>query len=325
MSISPDLFNHRPKAKRTRLPKVSSQLEGSPEVAVGKGNFPPWLHRTLPRGKRLKQTHSILDSHKRHTVCEEAKCPNLLECYSKKTATFLALGKDCTRSCGFCSIDHLKNPGYLDPAEPERIAQSIAELGLRHAVITMVARDDLSDGGAGQLVKIVERIRKEQPGVTVELLTSDFEGNKSALDQIIALEPEIFNHNIETVQELTPRVRHKATYERTLEVLQYVKEKNPKQWIKSGLMVGLGETKEQVHQTLKDLAAIGCDIVTMGQYLQPTRKQLVVKSFVSPAEFDEFAEHGRSIGIKQMYCGPFVRSSYNAINILDALKKDLND
>ena len=242
-----------------------------------------------------------------------------MECWSKKTATFLAMGKECTRNCGFCDIDFTKSPKPVEHDEPERIADSVKKLGLRHVVITMVARDDLADGGAAHISNIIKEIRKQVDGVTIEVLTSDFAGNQEALDIVLSAMPEIFNHNIETVRALTPRVRHTATYDRTLSILHQAKNrrKSPNMLVKSGLMLGLGESKKEVEETLQDLSQAGCDIVTIGQYLQPNRRKLLVKSFVHPYEFKFFEDFGRSIGISHMYCGPFVRSSYNADLILE--------
>jgi lipoic acid synthetase len=285
------------------------------------GRFPKWLHRSLPKGGGLWKTEGVMRENRLHTVCEEAKCPNILDCWSRKTATFLILGKQCTRNCGFCDIAFTQTPPPVDVEEPTRVAESVAQLGLKHVVITMVARDDLSDGGAEHVASTVKAIRKLHPQTTIELLTSDFSGNLSSLDLIIECEPDIFNHNIETVRELTPRVRHKATYDRTLSVLNYVKTKNKKIWVKSGLMVGFSETENQVYHTIDDLKETGCDIVTIGQYLQASRRKLLVKAFVTPEQFGKYAEYGRRIGIQHMYCGPFVRSSYNADIILNNLKK----
>jgi lipoyl synthase len=290
------------------------------QKAVGPGRFPSWLHRQLPKGGNLWKTDKILEETRLHTVCEEAKCPNLFECWSKKTATFLVMGKACTRNCGFCSIDFNKTPNALEKDEPERVAEAIIKLGLRHAVITMVARDDLPDGGSAHMVRIVNEIRRRNSAITIELLTSDFEGNRESLDRIFAVKPEIFNHNIETVRELSGRVRHKATYDRTVEVLAYAKSHSNQMLIKSGLMVGLGETKEQVEETLKDLANAGCDIVTIGQYLQPNQRKLLVKNFITPDQFKQYEQFGYSIGMKHMYCGPFIRSSYNAEVIMDKIR-----
>lgn len=311
-----DKFDNKPQVKNRRLNILPENPEkADPDRAVGIGRFPSWLHRNLPKGGNLWHTGKILNQNRLHTVCEEAKCPNLLECWSKKTATFLVMGKECTRSCGFCDIDFSKQPKGLEEDEPKRVAQSVQELGLKHVVITMVARDDLVDGGAKHLVKIVEEVRRQVSGVTIELLTSDFHGNLSALDTVLECKPEIFNHNIETVRELTPKVRHTATYERTLQVLKYAKKKRDL-LVKSGLMVGLGETESQVYTTLKDLYEAGCDIITLGQYLQPNRRKLLVKAFIPPEQFKKYEDYGYHLGVKHMYCGPFVRSSYNASELI---------
>ncbi len=300
------LYQVAPEIKRSKLP----QLPLNPEQKGGR--FPSWLHRRLPEGGNIFKTGSVLDSHRLHTVCEEAKCPNRLECWSQQTATFLALGKECTRNCGFCSIDFSKTPAPLDDEEPQRIAESVKALVLKHVVITMVARDDLEDGGAGHLVKIVRAVRESSPSSTIELLTSDFHGNRNAWEVVIAARPEVFNHNIETVRRLTPRVRHKATYDRTLEFLKFLHGANISKRIKSGLMLGLGEEEAEVQETLHDLHSAGCSIVTIGQYLQPTAQKLLVKAFITPEQFKSYEEYGKKIGIKDLYCGPFVRSSYNA-------------
>lgn len=271
----------------------------------------------MPKGDQLFATDQILKDYKLNTVCEEAKCPNRMECYSKKTATFLALGSACTRACPFCDIDFAKNP--LPPAadEPERIAKSVRDLGLAHVVITMVARDDLPDQGAAHIGEIIEKTREMNEGVTIEVLTSDFQGDPNALDGVLAFKPEIFNHNIETVERLTKRVRHRATYPRTLAVLRYAKSKEMSLFVKSGIMLGLGETEEEVQATLRDLKDAGCDIVTIGQYLQASKHKLKVKEFITPEQFEKYAEYGREIGIRYVYSGPFVRSSYNAKEVME--------
>jgi lipoic acid synthetase len=323
--INAEHFDASPKikSKSHRLNILPENPEtANPNQAVGPGRFPSWLHRKLPSGANLSKTGNILEENRLHTVCEEAKCPNLLECWSKKTATFLAMGKECTRNCGFCDIDFTKAPKALEDDEPQRIADSVKKLGLRHVVITMVARDDLPDGGANHIAKIIHEIRSQAEGSTIEVLTSDFSGNLQSLDIVLQAQPEIFNHNIETVREWTPRVRHTATYDRTLMVLKHAKKNrvNSSMLVKSGIMVGLGETKEQVEETLRDLSNVGCDIVTMGQYLQPNRRKLLVKTFVHPDEFKYYEEYGYSLGIKHMYCGPFVRSSYNAEMVIQKAK-----
>lgn len=303
-----ELYNIRPRLNV--LPE--NPVQADDEAAVLPGRFPPWLHRKLPEGNTLFSTTALIQEKGLHTVCSEAKCPNLLECYSKKTATFLVLGKECTRACGFCEIDFAKAPQAPDQDEPERVAESVERLGLLHAVITMVARDDLADGGAKHVVDVMQAIRKRCPETTLETLTSDFEAKEACLDLIVKAAPEIFNHNVETVARLTPQVRHKATYDRSLSVLRYIKEKAPNLLVKSGIMVGLGETKEEVFQTLYDLKNAGCDIVTIGQYLQASNHKLRVKEFVHPSRFDEYKEEGLRLGLSHVYAAPFVRSSYNA-------------
>ena len=288
-----------------------NKLPINPE-SYGRGRFPSWLHRNLPKGANLFETSAILSKYRLNTVCEEAKCPNRFECYSNKTATFLALGKACTRNCGFCDIDFTKTPKEPEEDEPWRIAGSVKELGLQHVVITMVARDDLPDGGAEHIAQIIRTIREECPGVSIEVLTSDFSGENASLNIVLKERPDVFNHNIETVRDLTPRVRHKATYDRTLAVLDYVRNSQLAAYVKSGIMVGLGETPGQVEETISDLHRVGCSIITIGQYLQAGPKKLLVKEFVTPEQFKRYEEYGHAIGVKQMYCGPFVRSSYNA-------------
>lgn len=315
-----ELFDHRPRAKKR---KTNNLPENPEKDSGGRGRFPSWLHRKLPKGTGLNQTAAVMKGKRLHTVCEEAKCPNLLECWSNKTATFLALGKDCTRACGFCEIDFAKNPPPLDPEEPNRVAESVQVLGLEHVVITQVARDDLTDGGATQIAAIIKAIRDLNSGVTVEILTSDFHGNEDAWNTVLLAKPDIFNYNIETVRELTPRVRHRATYERTLRFLRFARAFQADLFVKSGLMLGLGETKEQVHQAIRDLKEAGVDIITMGQYLQPSRHKLPVKEFVTPEAFQAYAAYGQSIGINHMYCGPFVRSSYNAGQVHEIIRKKL--
>lgn len=319
--INADSFNTSPKVKREKSHRLNLLPEnpekGCSDDVVGPGRFPSWLHRKLPQGSNLWDTGQIIEGNRLHTVCEEARCPNLLECWSKKTATFLAMGKECTRSCGFCDIDFSKKPKPLESDEPERIADSVKKLGLKHVVITMVARDDLPDGGAQHIAAIIREVRKQQSEATIEVLTSDLAGNLASLDIVLDAQPEIFNHNVETVRSLTPRVRHTATYDTSLKVLAHAKQKGKKLFVKSGIMVGLGETKAEVEETLRDLSNVGCDIVTIGQYLQPNRQKLLVKAFVHPDDFQHYETYGLSVGIKHMYCGPFVRSSYNANLVIE--------
>jgi lipoic acid synthetase len=312
-------FDFLPIIRPNRLPENPDTASYSEAVEVGR--FPRWLHRSLPAGPALQKTQEILKKHGLNTVCEEAKCPNRLECYAKKTATFLVLGKECTRACGFCDIAHSLEPSLPDPHEPDQIASSVLELGLTHVVITMVARDDLPDGGAAHLCKIMRKIREVTPQCTIEVLTSDFAGNFEALHIVLDEKPEIFNYNTETIRRLTPKVRHKATYERTMQILSYAKTHLKEGFIKSGLMVGLGETSDEIKETMLDLYQVGCDIITIGQYLQASPKKLKVTSFISPSQFQEWEKYGYEIGLKYIYAGPFVRSSHNAQEILDKTKK----
>lgn len=303
------------------ISRKKNKLPPNPEsscshATTSLGRFPSWLHRKIPQGSNLAQTRKIIKTKRLFTVCEEARCPNLMECYSKKTATFLAMGKECTRACSFCDISHSPKPSPLDPNEPQNISDSIGELNLKHAVITMVSRDDLQDGGAKHLADIIHCIEKNHPSVKVEVLTSDFGGNENAYDTVIKAKPHVFNHNLETVKELTAFIRHRAKYERSLATLEYVKKNSQGILIKSGLMLGIGENEKQVEESLKDLYKVGCDIVTLGQYLQASPQKMRIKSFISPQEFENYKHLGLSIGIKQMFCGPFVRSSYNAGELL---------
>lgn len=274
--------------------------------------LPPWLRRKLPRGFVYAQTQNTLRKHKIRTVCEEAKCPNQLECFSKKSATFLVLGKSCTRACSFCDVDFSSSPPPPDKEEPERIAQAAKALSLNHVVITMVTRDDLADQGASHVAETIQRVREELPHASIEVLTSDFSGDRQLIDVVLEEKPEIFNHNIETVRRLTPRVRHCATYARTIQLLSYAYSCNKASFIKSGIMVGIGEREGEVEETILDLYSAGCSIITIGQYLQPKKGKLPIASFVHPKQFRWYEEYGYSIGVQTMYCAPFVRSSYNA-------------
>lgn len=284
-----------------------------------RGRFPSWLHRNLPQQSEFIDTTRVLKSAALPTVCEEAKCPNRFECYSRKTATFLVLGKQCTRACGFCDIDFSKNPMAPAQDEPQRIVDSVQKLGLKHVVITQVARDDLPLGGAEHVAEILKTLQEQCPEVTTEVLTSDFEGKEEALDLVLDQHPAIFNHNIETVERLSDKVRHKARFARSLDVLSYAKSSGKTLFVKSGIMVGLGETLSEVEETLDTLKKAGCDVVTIGQYLQPSGRKLTVKQFINPIVFRHYRMYGEMIGL-QVYAGPFVRSSYNADQLLTSLK-----
>jgi len=277
--------------------------------------LPKYLRRKLPIGP-LGQTEKILKSLNINTVCFEANCPNKFECYSKKCATFLALGKKCTRSCAFCNIEHSKNPSLPDAKEPKKIALSAKKLNLKHIVITMVTRDDLKDKGANHLAKIIKEVKLLNPLSTIEVLTSDFSARLDLIDIVLKQNIDIFNYNIETVKRLTPKIRHIATYENTLKILKYVKKTKKTKFVKSGFMVGLGETKKEIFSTIKDLYKNGCDIITIGQYLSPNKKKYPIKAFILPSAFQEFEIFAKKLGIKHIYAHPYVRSSYNASELI---------
>lgn len=274
--------------------------------------LPPWLTIRLPRPDTIKQVEGMMRAKNLHTVCESARCPNLPECWSKKTATFMILGDTCTRSCGFCAIK-VGRGLEVDAFEPANVAKVAGELGLRHIVVTSVARDDLPDEGAEQFARTIEQLHRRNPECIVEVLTPDFKGKRELIQIVTDARPEIYNHNIETVARLQRIVRPQARYDRTLSVLRIVKELNQEIYTKSGLMLGLGESKNEVVRTLDDLREIGVDAVTIGQYLRPTLRHLPVVRYVHPDEFKEFEAIGEGMGFSFVASGPFVRSSYNAI------------
>jgi lipoyl synthase len=274
--------------------------------------LPEWLTIRVPRPDTIKQVEQMMRSKSLHTVCESAKCPNLPECWSKKTATFMILGDTCTRSCGFCAIK-VGRGLTVNPHEPSDVANVAAELGLKHIVVTSVARDDLPDQGSMQFAKTIEELHKKNPLCIVEVLTPDFKGDYACIKNVCDAKPEIYNHNIETVERLHTLVRPQAKYARTMSVLEKVKEIDPAIYTKSGLMLGLGETKDEVIQTLEDLRDIGVDAVTIGQYLRPTMRHLPVVEYIHPKEFKEYEKIGEEMGFAFVASGPFIRSSYNAI------------
>jgi len=274
--------------------------------------LPEWLRRKLPVEQSFSRTRALLDELKLHTVCESAKCPNHWECWSKGTATFMIAGERCTRACHFCAVTTAK-PFALETDEPQRVAEAARRMGLKHVVITAVARDDLVDGGAEHFRQTIEAVRELSPGAVIEVLTPDFNGSESALDTVLSAGPHIFNHNLETVRRLTPSVRSRATYERSLSVLALVKRKGGRNlYTKSGLMLGLGETEGELQVALEDLRAANCDILTLGQYLQPTLKHLPVVEFIRPAVFESLGQRAREMGFVHVASGPMVRSSYHA-------------
>ncbi len=273
--------------------------------------LPSWLRREVPKGNANHMTTKLIQELRLETVCENAKCPNRMECYSQQTATFMILGNVCTRPCGFCAVSRGK-PEAIELDEPERVAEAAARLQLKHVVITSVTRDDLPDGGAEHFYQCILAVRN-RTGASVEVLTPDFVRQRHALDRIVEAAPEVFNHNMETVPRLYRQVRGpKSDYRWTLELLQRVKQLNPKIKTKSGLMLGLGETREEVMACLADLLEYGCDFLTLGQYLQPGPKYLPVVRYIPPDEFADLGRDAKAMGFKQVASGPFVRSSYHA-------------
>ena len=273
--------------------------------------LPPWLKTKAGKFRQMAATDAMLREDDIVTVCQEARCPNIGECWSHKTATFMIGGEHCTRNCGFCNVSTAK-PEALEESEPARVARSAAKLGLKYVVITSVDRDDLPDGGAAHWVETIERVRAELPDAKVEILTPDWRGKWDDLLTVAATRPDVYNHNIETVPSLYKWVRPGSKYERSLELLRRVKEFDASIKTKSGLMLGLGETKEQVVEVLRDLRANGVNFITIGQYLRPTPRHLPVARYVPPAEFDELREIGEAMGFEMVASGPFVRSSYHA-------------
>lgn len=289
---------------RERIDTDSKSAEG-----ITRLRKPEWLKVKLPAGKNYSDVRKLVHSNDLHTVCEEAHCPNIGECWNNRTATFMILGDTCTRNCRFCNVK-TGATFPLDNDEPRRVAESVRKLQLKHAVITSVTRDDQPDGGAGIFSEMVRQIRIEQPDCTIEILIPDFQGNEEAFGEILKNPPDILNHNIETVPRLYKTVRPQAEYERSLRLLRWFKEAGL--LTKSGLMVGLGETKQEVFAVLDDLRKYGCDIVTIGQYLQPSKKHLPVDRYVNPDEFKEYEIYAKSIGFLDVVASPLVRSSYHA-------------
>jgi lipoyl synthase len=279
--------------------------------------LPRWLKRNVPLGNANHFTARLLDELRLETVCDNARCPNRMECYSQKTATFMVLGSVCTRPCGFCAVDRGKTQA-VEIDEPERLAEAALRLGLRHVVITSVTRDDLPDGGAEHFYRCVVAVRAKT-GAAVEVLTPDFLGKPGAVERVVASLPEVFNHNTETVPRLYRRVRgRKSDYRWTLELLRRVKRLEPRIKTKSGLMLGLGETREEILDTLADLREAQCDLLTLGQYLRPSPQHLPVERYVPPEEFEELGRQARQLGFLQVASGPFVRSSYHARDMAEA-------
>ena len=278
--------------------------------------LPPWLKRPLPVGNENFFTQDLLRELRLETVCENARCPNRPECYARRTATFMIMGNVCTRPCGFCSVPR-GTPDDLETDEPDRVAEASFRLGLKHVVITSVTRDDVPDGGAEHFYRCVIAVR-QRTGAAIEVLTPDFLGDTHAIDRVIEARPEVFNHNTETVPRFYKKVRGRADYQRSLDLLARVKAKAPGMITKTGLMLGLGETRDELLDVLADLRAVKCDVLTLGQYLTPTLKHVPVARYLPPAEFDELAVLARSLGFQQVASGPFVRSSYHAGEMIHA-------
>jgi lipoyl synthase len=274
--------------------------------------LPEWLRFQLPTNHGFAETRALLDELQLHTVCQSAKCPNHWECWSKGTATFMIAGDHCTRACGFCAVKTAK-PLPLEADEPARVAEATRRMKLKHVVVTAVARDDLADGGAEHFRQTIEQIRQRNPGIVIEVLVPDFLDNDRSIDIVLAARPEIYNHNLETVRRLTPSVRHRATYDRSLSVLEKVKARRGDSiYTKSGIMLGLGESEAEVSTAMLDLRRANCDILTLGQYLQPTLKHLPVVEFISPARFATYKVLAERLGFLHVASGPMVRSSYHA-------------
>ncbi|MCC6730806.1 MAG: lipoyl synthase [Chthonomonadales bacterium] len=283
--------------------------------------LPEWLTKKIPDPRTVREVERMVRGASLHTVCESARCPNLGECWSKKTATFMILGDICTRACGFCAIK-VGRPHAADPDEPARVAETARRMGLRHVVVTSVARDEMPDEGSGQFAATIRALREVMPGVIVEVLTPDFKGKRWCIRAVTDAQPDIFNHNIETIERLSPEVRPQARYQRSLDVLRAAKALDRRIFTKSGMMLGLGETFDEVVHALRDLRAAEVDTVTIGQYLRPTMSHLPVKEYVRPEVFTELERVGMEMGFLFVAAGPFTRSSYNAIEFSRRILSD---
>jgi len=279
--------------------------------------LPEWMRVPKPNPSSMNRMEKLIKNKTLHTVCHEANCPNRNECFEKKSVTFMILGKNCTRNCQFCNVTHTEAMP-VDPNEPQNIADAVKDLGIRHIVITSVTRDDLEDGGSQQFAKVIQAIRDLNQGITVEVLIPDFKGSEKALMNVINAKPDVIGHNMETVPSLYIDVRPDAKYNQSLDVLKFVKEQSQSIYTKSGIMVGLGETYDEVVQVLSDLRGVDCDILTVGQYLQPSKAHMEVTHYVEPKVFEAYEIKAKELGFKAAACGPFVRSSYNAFDVLNA-------
>jgi lipoic acid synthetase len=308
---APAALPHRPSESES----LAAERVRHPEKAHRPDNPPPrkpaWIRVKAPTAPAYHETRALMRGLKLNTVCEEAACPNIGECWAKKHATFMILGSVCTRACAFCNVA-TGRPDLLDPHEPDHVADAVAKLGLEHVVVTSVDRDDLDDGGAAQFVHVIQRIRAAAPATTIEILTPDFLHKDGAVEAVAAAKPDVFNHNLETVPRLYPRIRPGARYFHSLRLLQRVKEIDRSMFTKSGLMVGLGETREELYQVMDDLRSAGVDFLTLGQYLQPTPKHAAIDRFVTPAEFEDYKRMAYGKGFLMVAASPLTRSSYHA-------------
>lgn len=300
---------------KINFPHNSPKAQWQEEIAA----MPPWLRPSLGKASDISTVQRIIKTRQIHTICEEGRCPNRGECYSQKTATFLLMGPTCTRACAFCQVDKGHSPMALDPLEPQKVAEAVALLGLRYVVLTSVARDDLPDGGASYFVETMKFIRQNNPDTQIELLTPDFWGGldsptkqKERIATVVAAKPACYNHNIETVERLQAPVRRGAKYQRSLDVLRWVKTLDPTIPTKSGLMLGLGETEAEIITTMQDLRSVECDRLTIGQYMRPSLAHLPVEKYWTPDEFEHLGAIARSLGFAHVRSGPLVRSSYHA-------------
>ena len=299
-------------ANSTPNRQVTAPATAVQKTSLPRTKKPEWLRVKAPQWERVGAVKDVLRDLGLNTVCEEASCPNIGECFHRGTATFLIMGPACTRACPYCDIDFEKKPVALDPSEPDRLAEAVRRMGLNHVVITSVNRDDLEDGGASQFVRCIERVRQLSPGTTIEVLIPDLCGNWDALATILSAAPEVLNHNTETVPRLYRRVRPQGNYERTLELLDRARQLRPQVYTKSGIMVGLGETEAEVIDAMRDLRKVDCDIITIGQYLQPSPKHLALQDFVTPEQFERWRIAGQDMGFLQVVSTPLTRSSYHA-------------
>lgn len=280
-------------------------------VAQARQRIPPWIRLKLPSNPSFSSTSCLIEDLRLNTVCESARCPNRWECWSRATATFMVGGSRCTRACGFCAVETAR-PLALEADEPWRVADACRRLGLRHVVITMVARDDLEDGGAGHVAQTVRAVRESCGRIVIEVLTTDFNGSEESLRTVLKAGPEVFNHNLETTERLTPQVRSRARYRRSLSILKKARELSVSIITKSGLMLGLGETEAELKEAFLDLRAVDCNVLTLGQYLQPTLRHLPVVEFVPPDRFERYRDIALALGFRDVFSGPLVRSSYHA-------------